>query len=319
VLDALERGAMVAPADVATIHVTGPGAVQCLQGLLTNDIEVPGDDSFVYGALLSPKGMIVVDAWAARGGATVRLTVTLEGRDAAVALLARSVPPRLARITDRSADFAAFRMAGPRATQVAESAGLPLPEAAARVAAIEDVEVARAPEGAPFALQVVVPRGGAAEFERRLIRAGATLAPPAALELTRVLAGWPRLGAEVDAKTIPQEVRFDEIGGVSYTKGCYTGQETVSRLHFRGHTNRELRGLEFDVAPAAVPGDERVIVTLDDKDVGRLTSVVELPGGRSVGLAVLRRDVGAGASVRAGGSPARVVLLPFSLRTPRLA
>ncbi|HEX9611859.1 MAG TPA: hypothetical protein VF978_08200 [Gemmatimonadales bacterium] len=318
ILDLLEWGALVAPADVATIDLTGPGAVACLQGLLTNDIEAPGDGSFVYGALLSPKGMIVVDAWAARSGATVRLTVTLEGREAAVALLARSVPPRLARIADRSGDFAAFRVAGPRATQVVEAADLPLPEAAARVAASDDLEVARGPDGAPFAFQVVVSRAGAAELERRLIRAGATAAPPAALEVTRVLAGWPRLGAEVDAKTIPQEVRFDEIGGVSYTKGCYTGQETVSRLHFQGHTNRELRGLEFDATPTTA-GDERPVVTLDERDVGRLTSVVELPEDRCVGLAVLRREVGPGTVVRAGGPLARVVPLPLSLRPPRPA
>src|SRR5204863_149594 len=73
----------------------------------------------------------------------------------------------------------------------------------------------------------------------RLAAAGAVEAEPAMLELARILAGWPRLGAEVDDKTIPQEVRFDEIGGVSYTKGCYTGQETVARLHFRGHANRQ--------------------------------------------------------------------------------
>ena len=60
-----------------------------------------------------------------------------------------------------------------------------------------------------------------------------------------------RLGHEIVEKTLVQEVRYDEIGGVSYTKGCYTGQETVARLHFRGHTNRELRGLRWMSAPAA--------------------------------------------------------------------
>src|SRR5258708_9948328 len=74
-------------------------------------------------------------------------------------------------------------------------------------------------------------------------------AVPAVLELGRILAGWPRLGAEIDQKTLPQEVRYDDINGVSYTKGCYTGQETVSRLHFRGHTNRHLGGLLWQAAP----------------------------------------------------------------------
>ena len=73
--------------------------------------------------------------------------------------------------------------------------------------------------------------------------AGATGGTSEDREAARILAGWPRLGAEIEERTLPQEVRYDEIGGVSYTKGCYTGQETVARLHFRGHTNRELRGL----------------------------------------------------------------------------
>src|SRR5207253_1404740 len=87
--------------------------------------------------------------------------------------------------------------------------------------------------------QVTVPVEQGELLAGRLAAAGAVEADPAMLELARILAGWPRLGAEVDEKTIPQEVRFDEIGGVSYTKGCYTGQETVARLHFRGRAGRD--------------------------------------------------------------------------------
>src|SRR6266571_3032028 len=141
---------------------------------------------------------------------------------------------------------------------------------------------------------------------------------PAMLELARVLAGWPRLGAEVDEKTIPQEVRFDEIGGVSYTKGCYTGQETVARLHFRGHANRALRGLLFDSDPPASPAQGWTAVMHLDREVGRVTSLAFVPesgvagAGRWIGLAVIRREVASGAMVRAAGRDARVVDLPFA-------
>ena len=76
-LTALQTGAVIGPADVGVLAVSGPGAVQCIQGLLTNDIEKPGDDAFVYGALLTPKGMIVVDGWAARQGTTVTFTIPI--------------------------------------------------------------------------------------------------------------------------------------------------------------------------------------------------------------------------------------------------
>src|SRR6267143_1535107 len=289
---ALYTGAVVSHVEAGVVALTGPGAVTSLQGLLTNDVELPGDGSFVYGALLTPKGMIVVDGWAARLGATVSFTVPADagGRERAHAIFTRSVPPRLARVSDRTADLAVYRLTGPGALAVAVAGGLEVPPAAGRVLVRPDgVETARA-----------------------------TAAGPAALELTRILAGWPRLGAEVDEKTIPQEVRLDAIGGVSYTKGCYTGQETVARLHFRGHVNRQVRGLLFDPDPPAAPADGWSVVTHVDRDVGRVTSLAFVPetgvagAGHWIGLALIRREVGPGSVVRAAGRDARVVDLPFA-------
>jgi tRNA-modifying protein YgfZ len=331
-LAALRTGAVVARADVGVIALTGPGAVTCFQGLLTNDIEKPGDGAYVYGALLTPKGMIVVDGWAARLGTTVTYTVPAEGggRDRALAVLTRSVPPRLASIADRTAETAVFRLAGPHALGVAEAVRLPLPPGPGKVVLGAEgtgvgtgAEVARTTEGAPFTLQITIKAAEADVLAARLAAAGAVPVDPRTLELARILAGWPRLGAEVDEKTIPQEVRYDEIGGVSYTKGCYTGQETVARLHFRGHTNRQLRGLLFDPELPSAPADGWSTVTHQDRDVGRVTSLAWVPesgvagGGRWIGLALIRRDVSPGAIVRAAGRDARVVDLPFS--TPFVA
>jgi len=132
---ALYTGAVVSRVEAGVVALTGPGAVTSLQGLLTNDVELPGDGSFVYGALLTPKGMIVVDGWAARLGATMSYTVPAvgEGREHALAIFTRSVPPRLARVIDRSADVAVYRLAGPSTLAVAVAAGLAVPPAAGRV------------------------------------------------------------------------------------------------------------------------------------------------------------------------------------------
>src|SRR5438477_4738342 len=325
-LAALRTGAVLARAEAAVVTLTGPGAVTAAQVLLTNDVEKPGDGAFVYGALLTPKGMIVVDAWVARLGATMSFAVAAEGRERALAIFTRSVPPRLARLADRTTELAVYRLAGPNALAVAEAAGLPVPSAPGRVLAAPapgTSEVARATEGAPFTLQLTFPAAETEVLTARLTAAGAVPTDAATLELARVLAGWPRLGAEVDDKTIPQEVRYDELGGVSYTKGCYTGQETVSRLHFRGHANRQLRGIEFDTEPSTF-GEAPPPVVHEDHEVGRVSSVVWLPEsapgaplvGRWVGLALLRREVTSGTMVRAAGVDARVVELPFPL--PRL-
>jgi folate-binding protein YgfZ len=333
VVDRLRAGAIVAPADVGVIDLiatgNGNGAVTSFQGLLTSDIEKPGDGAFVYGALLTPKGMIVVDGWAARLGARVRFTVPVEGRERALAILQRSVPPRLARFSDRTADTAVLRVAGTHAVAIMGAAGLPVPHgpnhALEGTAGAVPVEVARTADQASFVFQITTAAEQSGAVHDRLVAGGALDATPAALELARILAGWPRLASEVDEKTIPQEVRFDEIGGVSYTKGCYTGQETVSRLHFRGHANRHLRGLLFETDPPAAPASGWSAVTYDEQEVGRVTSIAWLPDGggsllgRWIGLAMMRREVPPGAVVRAAGREARVVGLPFDAPNVRPA
>ena len=84
----------------AMFRVAGAGALTCLQGLLTNDLVQPGDGSLVYGALLTPKGAIVVDAWVLRQGDALTLIVPRDGREAALEIFRRSLPPRLARLSD---------------------------------------------------------------------------------------------------------------------------------------------------------------------------------------------------------------------------
>jgi folate-binding protein YgfZ len=316
---ALRDGAVVAAPPVGVLDLLGPGAVACFQGLLTNDLEKEGDGAFVYGAVLTPKGMIVADGWAARQGARVTFTVPAAGRERTAAIYRRSIPPRLARWRDRTPECAVLRHAGPQAQRMCERAGIPVPAAPGRT--IEALahgtacDVALAPPGAPFSVQITIVGTDPDPLVDRLVDAGARAGGPAVLELARMLAGWPGLATEVDEKTIPQEVRYDEIGGVSYTKGCYTGQETVSRLHFRGHANRQLRGLLFDAEPIETPA-----VALGDRDIGRVTGMAWIPtgthptaAGRWVGLAVLRREVEPGATVRAANVAARVVDLPFAL------
>jgi folate-binding protein YgfZ len=170
------------------------------------------------------------------------------------------------------------------------------------------VIVARAPLGIPFDLLVLGPSGAVDAFGEALGKFGGAPGTNDDAEAARVLAGWPALGAEIDDKTLPQEVRFDELGGVSYTKGCYLGQETVARIHFRGHPNRELRGLEWE---DSLPLSGRTIEGVG-REVGTVRSTL-IVGGRRLGIAPIRREVAIGETVIAGGRPARVVVLPFGV------
>src|SRR5258708_11399439 len=158
--DALGVGAIVASAEVAVITLTGPGAITCFQGLLSSDIEKPGDAAFVYGALLTPKGMILVDGWAARHGTSVSYVVPAEARERVLELYTRSVPPRLARTVDRSDEVTVLRLAGAGVAALCGTLRVPLPLPGHAVAAnVHGVaaEVARPRETAPFAAQIAAP------------------------------------------------------------------------------------------------------------------------------------------------------------------
>jgi folate-binding protein YgfZ len=311
--DALLDTALVAEADVAVVEVTGPGALQCLQGLLTNDLEKAGSAGFLYGAVLTPKGMIVCDMWVARNGTKVTLFPPRHGLEVLLNLFRRVLPPRLAQATERSDELAVLRVAGPEAITTAQRAGIAIPaegRAESTIAEQRACVVAHPGPQSPFAIQIVVARTDQEDVISLLERAGAIRGTAPCLEMARILAGWPRLGAEIDDKTLPQEVRFDEINGVSYTKGCYTGQETVARVHFRGHPNRQLAGLVWDEAPAL----DRAEVVQDQKLRGRVTSIAWLaPVERYVGLAILRREVDRDRTLTAAGESAGVVEIPFEI------
>jgi len=126
-------------------------------------------------------------------------------------------------------------------------------------------------------------------------------------ELARIEAGMPRFGHEFDGSSMPAEAGL-ETRAISFTKGCYPGQEPVARLHYRGHANRGVRGVRFDGA-VVEPGAE---VRVDGAAVGRITSVVDSPRFGPIGLGVLRREVADGAQGEAAGTPLTVVALPFS-------
>ena len=119
--------------------------------------------------------------------------------------------------------------------------------------------------------------------------------------------GRPRFGFDFGTDTIPEEAGLNERG-VSFTKGCYVGQETVARLHYRGKPNRHLRGLRLS-APAAT-GDP---LRLGEKQVGRLGSVAISPVHGPIALALVRREAAIGDTVTVadGAATAEVVDLPF--------
>lgn len=285
-LHTLETRPTVISVEDAVFHLTGSGAIDCLQGVLTNDIVRAGSDALLWGAVLTPKGMIISDAWVRRRGAEAWFIVPGDARATIQQLFTRSFPPRLAKVRDVT-DTTAVRWL---------SGGAP--------ESLPGSDLVRPIGPAPFTALLLSEHPD--RDEAQLQDAGWHGAPASWADALRLLEGWPTLGREIDEKTLPQEVRFDELEGVRYDKGCYTGQETVARLHFRGHANRNLRGLAWK--QGEMPADAGV--RIGDRDVGSVRTLAML-GDALLGLALLRREVLVGDAVLAGGVPATVVELPF--------
>ena len=124
-------------------------------------------------------------------------------------------------------------------------------------------------------------------------------------ECLRIESGRPRLGIDMDAETIPQEAGINERA-VSFEKGCYVGQETVARLHYRGKPNRHLRGLRL-----SAPVERRAQILLGDRVVGQVGSTCVSPRLGPIALALVRREAAPGDAVTVDGADGEVVDLPF--------
>lgn len=140
-----------------------------------------------------------------------------------------------------------------------------------------------------------------------LATAGAVEVSEAAAEIVRVEHGRPRYGIDLDESTIPQEAGLNERA-VSFTKGCYVGQETVARLYYKGKPNRHLRGLRL--SEPAPPGAE---LRLGERSVGHLGSSVLSPTFGPIGLALVRREAQPGDTLTVGEGDTKAIVseLPF--------
>jgi folate-binding protein YgfZ len=313
------RAAVIVRPGLSLFRLTGGGRIACLQGLVTCDLIQPGDDSHVFGALLTAKGMIVSPLWITRVSDALLVEAPAAAATQVATVFERSLPPRLCSWENVTAETSSLGVYGPAAGDIlAAATGGEIPSLAERVARLSwggaDAIAARLTARGLDGFDVLAPAPAAAGLVAQLTARGALAVSSALIEERRILGGFPRLGAEITERTIPQEVRLDELGAVSYTKGCYLGQETVARVHFRGHANRFLAGLALEREPAKLPLD----IVGPAQAAGSLTSVCWWEAGRRwVGLAVVRRGVKPGSVVAlADGSAATVRELPWEAPRP---
>jgi folate-binding protein YgfZ len=290
--------------DRGKVLVRGPDGAEYLQGQLTNDVEAlePGEGQ--YAALLDRKGHMQADMRVLRPAAEEILVDTEpEALAAALRHLQMYSVGREVEIVDITGERAILSLIGPRSVEIAGTAALP--ENACEEASVGTVACLAV--GSRDGVDLIAAAADAERLSAALRGAGAVPVSAEAAELVRIEAGVPRFGAEMGSETMPAEAGIvDEA--ISFTKGCYIGQETVARLHYKGKPNRHLRGLRLS-GPAA-PG---AAVRLGDKEVGKLGSAAVSPAFGPIGLAILRREAEPGAEVALGedGVTAEVTDLPF--------
>lgn len=285
-LERWQRTPHAIPRADVVFRVEGPGAVSCLQGLFTNDLAKAGASSLLWGAVLTPKGMIITDCWMRRQGDVVLVIAPSEGADALSALFRRSLPPRLAKVSDLRDTTAVWWLIG----------GEP--------PALDGADVATPDGPAPFAAMAIGARDALAG---QLDAAGWVGLDAAAGDALALSHGWPVLGREIDERTLIQEVRFDELAGVRYDKGCYVGQETVARLHFRGHPNRRLRAI---VGRGDAP-DTGIVTSAEGRELGTAATLAR-SGSQWIASVKLRREIESDAEVTIGGTSGIVTDFPIS-------
>jgi folate-binding protein YgfZ len=299
-----EECGLVDRSDRGVLFVSGPDAAEYLQGQLTNDVEAlePGDGQ--YAALLDRKGHMQADMRVLRPAPeeiwvdTEAVALAAARRHLEMYSIGRDV-----KVADVSEERAVLSLIGPRAVEIAGTAALP--ENACEKTDIAGVECLAA--GTATGIDLIVAGTDAERLRGALFEAGAVEVSPEAAEILRVESGTPRFGAEMGTTTMPAEAGIVE-DAVSFTKGCYIGQETVARLHYKGRPNRHLRGLRLSAATA--PG---AALRLGEKEVGQLGGSVVSPAFGAIGLAILRREAEPGAKLAVGedGVTAEVVDLPF--------
>jgi folate-binding protein YgfZ len=266
---------IVARIERDVVVASGPDATSFLQSLVSQDLDPVAIGEAAHALLLEPRGKLIADMRMARVAADEWWCVCEPGAgDVLAAGFTRFRIRVKVDIADRSSEVAAAAVRGSDTPDVPTG--------------VHVVPVAWGSE--PGAELVGLPEAVDAAV-RGLVERGAREIDADAYDALRIEAGVPRQGYDIDESTIAQEAYLDR-DAVSFTKGCFVGQELVCRIDTRGHVNRLLRRLRADA-----PVERGAAVELDGKTVGAVTS-----SAGAVGLAMLRREVEPGGSVlvRAG-------------------
>ncbi len=303
---ATERVGLIDRSERGKLALSGEDAKEFLTGQVTQDILALTPGHGGYAAFLTPKGKMLGDLRVLDTGEELLLDTERVALQALFNMIRRySLGYRVA-LHKRTLECGLLSLIGPLADELVARAG-------GTLGAAEHDHTALSVDGVParairtdLGVDLLCAADELPALRAALAAAGAVAIGEEAAEILRIERGRPRYGVDLDDSVIPQEAQLNERA-VSFTKGCYVGQETVARLYYRGKPNRQLRGLA-SAAPLPVGAE----LWLEDRVVGTVTSSGLSPRLGPLALALIRREAPVGSIVRWGGDHEAVVAeLPF--------
>ena len=286
------------------ISVRGRDRARLLHNLTSNEVKKLAPGSGCYAFLLSPQGRIQADLTLLVFDDHILLETEPELREKIVQHIRRYIVADQVELGAVTAATCAIALEGPESAAVLEKAGGAAPAGDYQHlpwGEIPDATIAHLSLAGQPGFRIYAPAGAADEIVRRLTEAGAQPATDEDARLVRLENGLPRYGEDIRDTSLPQET--GQMHAVSFSKGCYLGQEIVERIRAQGHVNRKLVRLRLDsVAPTGAR------LTADGAEAGEITSSISSPAqGGAVALAYVRANYATpGQALEAGGIPAVV-------------
>jgi folate-binding protein YgfZ len=275
------------------IRVTGSEAVQFLNGLITNDIKNASENNWLPAVFPTVQGRLIGAVRILKTDSGFLIDTEAASHEAVLKSISRFTLAGDFHVSDVSTEISLLTVQGKRAGEV--------------VTNIENVNPIHATHTAEDGFDLLVSVNEVASVTDKLFAAGAQPITPDVFEVLRIEAGIPRHGQDMDETNVVLETNLDDA--ISYTKGCYLGQEIIIRIKHRGHVAKKLTGFKFDR-----PVESGAAITSEDgKEIGRVTSATYSPKLESpIALGYVRYEyLSPGTVVKTGDVSGTVAELPL--------
>jgi len=270
------------------IRVSGSEATMFLNGLITNDVKNLAQNRWMPAVFPTVQGRLIGAVRVIRGSEpTFLIDTEAASHEAVLKTISRFTLAGDFKVADVTSETALLTVQGKRAAEVVEKVfETPVSELPNNGVVETNVTIVRATHTGEDGFDIIVEASRAAEIRQSLESAGAQPISDETFEILRVEAGIARFGRDMDETNVVPETNLDDA--VSYTKGCYVGQEIIVRIKHRGHPAKKLTALRFETDQKIEPGT--IIKSTDDQEIGRVTSAVVSPRLGSIGLGYVRYE-----------------------------